>query len=219
MPRKKKESETENKEMPSGAIEETSSNDDNLLVSLEEYKKSGISLGTRVITEFMKKYVFKRRSDGLATINTNEIDKRIRLAVNMLSQYSPNDIVIACKRESGWKGVELFGKITGINVFTKKYPAGIITNIRLDGFFEPSMMFIIDPWIDKSAMSDAIKLNLPVAALCDTNNTTTNVDLVIPCNNKSGKSLGLIFFILAKELIKKWNLKADLPSLNEFIIE
>ncbi len=219
MPRQKKEIETENKEMPNKSIEEISPNDNNLLVPLEEYKKSGISLGTRVITEFMKKYVFKRRPDGLATINTNEIDKRIRIAVNMLSQYAPEDVVIACKRESGWKGAELLGKITGINVFTKKYPAGIITNIRLDGFFEPSMVFIVDPWIDKSAMSDAIKLNLPVAALCDTNNTTTNVDLIVPCNNKSGKSLGLVFWILARELIKKWNLKADLPPLDKFVTE
>ena len=204
-----------------GDIKETEdvSLDKNQLVSLEEYKKAGISLGTRVITEFMKKYVFKRRPDGLATINTNEIDKRIGLAVNMLSKYAPNEIVIACKREGGWKGAELLGKLTGIKVFTKKYPAGIITNIKLEDFFEPAIVLIVDPWIDKSAMSDAIKLNLPVISLCDTNNVTTNVDLVIPCNNKSGKSLGLIFWILSRELIKKWDIKVDLPPLESFIVE
>lgn len=199
--------------------EDITTTNNNLLVPLEEYKKAGISLGTRVITEFMRKYVFKRRPDGLATINTNEIDKRIRLAVNMISQYSPKDILIACKRESGWKGAELLGKLTGINVFTKKYPAGIITNIRLEDFFEPSIVLIVDPWIDRSAMSDAIKLNLPVIALCDTNNVTPNIDLIVPCNNKSGKSIGLIFWILAGELIKKWELKIDLPPIEEFIVE
>ena len=198
---------------------EEASLDKNQLVSLEEYKKSGISLGTRVITEFMKKYVFKRRPDGLATINTNEIDKKIRLAVNMLSQYAPENIVITCKRECGWKGADLLGKLTGIKVFTKKYPAGIITNIKLEEIFEPSIVIIVDPWIDKAAMSDAIKLNLPVISLCDTNNVTTNVDLIIPCNNKSGKSLGLIFWILARELIKEWDLKKDLPSIENFITE
>ena len=198
---------------------EEAPSDKDLLVSLEEYKKSGISLGTRVITEFMRNYVFKRRPDGLATINTNKIDRRIRLAANILSQYAPEDIVIACKRESGWKGTELLGKLTGMKVFTKKYPAGIITNIRLEEFFEPSLVLIVDPWIDKAAMSDAIKLNLPVISLCDTNNITTSIDLVVPCNNKSGKSLGLIFWILARELIKKWNLKTELPPLENFVVE
>jgi len=163
--------------------------------------------------------MLKRRPDGLATINTNKIDRRIRLAANILSQYAPEDIVIACKRESGWKGTELLGKLTGMKVFTKKYPAGIITNIRLEEFFEPSLVLIVDPWIDKAAMSDAIKLNLPVISLCDTNNITTSIDLVVPCNNKSGKSLGLIFWILARELIKKWNLKTELPPLENFVVE
>lgn len=187
------------------------------LVPLDDYIKSGIYIGTKVITSYMSKYIFRRRADGLAIINTNETDNRLKLAANLLSQYEPNEIVFTCKREGGWKGAELFGKLTGIKVFTKKYPAGIITNTNLPEFFEPSIVCVADPWLDKSPLADALKLNLPVISLCDTNNLTTNIDLVVPCNNKSGKSLGLIFYILAREYLKNKKIKAELPPAEDFM--
>lgn len=220
MPRKKKTEEKIELKAEAGnkdVSEEEKKQGENLLVPLEEYKKAGISLGTRVITAFMKKYIFKRRPDGLATINTNETDSKLKMAINLLSNYNPSDIVFACKREKGWKGLELLGKLTGANAFTKKYPAGVMTNPNLPDFFEPSVVFVSDPWLDKAVLSDAIRLNLPVISLCDTNNITLNLDLIIPCNNKSGKSLGLVFYIIARELIKKWNLDVKLPPLEDFV--
>jgi len=187
-----------------------------LLVPLEEYKESGVCLGTKVIVSYMKKYVYKRRADGLATINTQETDSRLKLASNLLAQYAPEDIFLACKREAGWEAAEAFGKATGIKVFTKKYPTGIITNPNLPGFFEPSLIFITDPWLDKNPLADAIKLNLPVISLCDTNNVTSNIDLIVPCNNKSAESLGLIFYILAREYCQKRGIK-KLPEKSNFV--
>ena len=90
----------------------------------------------------------------------------------------------------------------GIKVFTKKYPPGITTNLILENFFEAEMTIICDPWIDKNALVDTARLKKPVLALCDTNNFTTNVTKLIPCNNKSKKSIGCILFILAREYCK-----------------
>jgi len=187
-----------------------------LLVPMDDYVKAGISLGTKVITSFMKPYVYRRRPDGLATINTKVIDERLRMAINFLSKYSPKDILVVCKRESGWKAVELFGKITGTRAFTKKYPLGIITNPKLPDFFEPSILLIVDPWLDKNPLKDASKLNIPVISLCDTNNITSFIDLIIPCNNKSNKSIGLVFRILAEEYMKNLGIKTKIPPLSEF---
>jgi len=199
-----------------GIEEKKQKEKEELLVPLDEYMRSGAYLGTKVISAHMRKYVYRRRADGLATINTKKIDDMLRIAASFLSLYSPEEIIVICKRQSGWNGAIQFGKATGIRVFTKKYPAGIITNINLQDFFEPSLMFVADPWLDRIPLLDAIKLNIPIIALCDTNNLATYVDLIVPCNNKSGKSLGLIFWILAREYIKKRNIKAQLPAIEEF---
>ncbi len=190
-----------------------------LLVPLDEYMRSGLYLGTKVISAHMRKYVYRRRADGLATINTKKIDDMLKIAASFLSLYSPKEIIVVCKRQSGWNGAIQFGKATGIRVFAKKYSAGIITNVNLQDFFEPSLMFAADPWLDKIPLLDAIKLNIPIIALCDTNNLATYADLIVPCNNKSGKSLGLIFWILAREYMKKRNIKAPLPAIEEFVGE
>ncbi len=190
---------------------------DNMLVPLEDYVKSGIYLGTKVITPDMKPYVFKRRSkDGLAIINTKIADDKIRVAAAFLSEYAPEKIVIACKREAGWKALDTFSKVTGIRAFTKKYPAGVITNTKLPEFFEPQLAMIIDPWLDKNLLADATIVNIPIISLCDTNNLTSNIDLIVPCNNKSNKSIGLVLWVLAREYLKLKGMPGKMPDIKEF---
>ena len=96
------------------------------LVPIDDYLKSSIHLGTKVITPDMKSFVYRRRADGLAVFNTALLDDMIRAGANFLAKYLPNEVVIVCKRESGWKAVNKFSEITGIKAYTKKYPAGIL---------------------------------------------------------------------------------------------
>ena len=184
------------------------------LIPLEDYIKCAVHLGTKVITPHMKKYVYKRRADGLAVINTAAIDEKLRNAIKFMIKYSPEDIYLVCKREAGWDAAKMFAKATGIMIFTKKYPPGITTNLELEDFFEKELTIICDPWIDKNALVDTARLKKPVLSLCDTNNFTTNVTQLIPCNNKSGKSIGCILFILAREYCKVKNIsfKYDLED-------
>jgi len=88
-------------------------------------------------------------------------------------------------------------------VFAGRYPPGILTNSDLENFIEVKVIFVTDPWPDRNAIKDALNIGIPVIALCDTNNQSNNIDLVLPCNNKGKKSLGLLFYILAKEYMKK----------------
>ncbi|MEM1535712.1 MAG: 30S ribosomal protein S2 [Candidatus Pacearchaeota archaeon] len=212
---KKKEAEEEKKEKKK-TKEKTEKEE--LLVPVEYYIQAGVHLGTRAVTPDMRQYVYKRRADGIAVLNTNEINKKIILASEFLAQFDPEKIVFCCKREGCEKIVEVFGKTTGIKTFTK-YPAGIITNPSLVNFFEPKVMFISDPWIDKNALKDAVIAKIPVVALCSTNNLTRYVDIVVPCNNKSPKSIGLVLYLIAKLFLEQKGIKKEIDMKEFFEIE
>ena len=176
--------------------------EEELLVPLDQYLKVGLHIGTKYRTKYMEPFIYKVRPDGLAVLNVQKINERIKLAGNMLSQYKPEDIIVVCRRENGWKAVGMFSKLTGIRAFIGRYPPGILTNQKLETFTEAKLLFVTDPWPDKNAIQDAVKMGIPVIALCDTNNEANNVDLMIPCNNKGKKSLALIFWILTNQYLK-----------------
>lgn len=187
------------------------------LVPMEDYLKASIHLGTRVITPDMRKYVYRRRADGLAVFNTALLDDMIRSAGDYLAQFAPEDVIVVCKREAGWKAVQKFSEITGIKYFAKKYPAGILTNPVLDDFMETKLVFICDPWLDKNALFDANRIGIPVLSICDTNNFTKGMNKIIPSNNKSAKSIGMILYLMSKLYIEKRKLDIKVPSVEEFI--
>lgn len=184
-----------------------------MLVPLEEYVKSGIYLGTRVVTPDMKPFVYRRRADGLAIFNTDLIDEKLKEAIVYLSQFNPEDVILVCKRQAGWNAAEMFSSITGIRVFTKKYPAGVLTNTTLPNFFETEMAIICDSWLDKNALHDVKRVNKKILMLCDTNNFARNTDKIMIGNNKSPRSLGLIFYLLARGYCKARNIQANIPDL------
>ena len=189
------------------------------LVPLDDYLKVGLHIGTKFRTKYMEPFIYKVRPDGLAVLNVQEIDRRLKLAAQLLSQYEPNEILVICRRENGWKAVKMFSKLTGIRVFAGRYPPGILTNPNLENFIETKLILVTDPWPDRNAILDGIKVGVPVIALCDTNNTSNDVDLVVPCNNKGKKSLGLVFYILAKEYLKTKNLGTLKAKLEDFGVE
>ena len=177
--------------------------EESLLVPTDQYLKAGIHIGTKFRTKYMEKFIYKTRPDGLSVLNLQKIDERIRICANFLAQYAPEEIIIVSRRENGWKSIKMLSKITGIRVFAGRYPPGVLTNTNLDKFIEAKIVLVTDSWPDKNVISDAMKIGIPVIALCDTNNQSNNIDLVVPCNNKGKKSLGLFFWILAREYIKK----------------
>ncbi|MBI4148625.1 30S ribosomal protein S2 [Candidatus Woesearchaeota archaeon] len=173
-----------------------------LLVAQDTYLKSGIHIGTKFRTKYMEQFIYKTRPDGLSVLNLQKIDERIRLAANLLSQFASKDVLIVSRRENGWKAVRAYGKHTGTKVFAGRYPPGILTNPQLDSYMETKIILVTDAWPDRNAVLDAQQIGLPVIALCDTNTESNMIDLVVPCNNKGKKSLGLLFYILAREYLR-----------------
>lgn len=184
------------------------------LVPLDEYVKSGIYLGTKVVTPLMRPFVYRRRADGLAIFNTDLIDEKLKEGIEYLSKFEAKDIILVCKREAGWKVAEKFGELTGIRVFSKKYPAGILTNIKLAEFFENELTIVCDSWLDKNSLNDTLNVHKKVLMICDTNNFPKGANQIIIGNNKSEKSLGLIFYLLARGYLKAKDLDTSkIPDL------
>jgi len=172
------------------------------MVPLDTYLKAGLHIGTKYKTKYMEPFIYKVRPDGLSILNIQEINSRIKILANFLSQYESQDILVVGRRENSWKAIKLFSEVTGIRSFIGRYPPGVLLNPELEGFMEIKLLFVVDPWPDRNVIEDAMKLGIPVIALCDTNNTANDIDLVVPCNNKGKKSLGLVFYILAREYLK-----------------
>ncbi len=193
--------------------------DQTILTSLEDYIKTAAYLGTKVITPTMKKYVYRRRLDGLAILNTLLVDKKLAEGIEFIKKFKPEDWTLVCKREAGWRGAKMFAELTGVRTYTKKYPSGVLTNTVLDDFIETKMILICDPWLDKNALADAKNIRIPVSAICDTNNHTADCDVVIIGNNKSNKSMGLFFWLLAREYMKEHGIDKEVPSLEDFVGE
>ncbi len=190
-----------------------------MLVPLDEYVKSGIYIGKRAVTPDMKPFVYRRRADGLAIFNTDLIDEKLKEGIEYMSKFNPEDIILVCKRQMGWNAAEMLGKLTGIRVFMKKYPAGILTNPNLPNFTENELTIVTDSWLDKNALNDTLRVNKKVLMISDTNNFAKGADKIIIGNNKSSKSLGLIFYLLTRGYCKARGIEADIPDLEWWMKE
>lgn len=166
----------------------------------ENYLSAGVHIGMKQQTKDMKRFVYKVRSDGLAVLNVSLIDERIKTAARMLARY--DKIIVVSRKVMGQKPAVKFAEMTGAKAVIGRFLPGTITNPAFRGYFEPSITIATDPLIDKQAITEAVKMRIPIIALCDTFNETSLVDLVIPCNNKGRKSLAAVYWTLAKEYLR-----------------
>ena len=194
-----------------------------LLVPMKDYLKAGIHIGTKFKNKFIMPFIYRIRPDGLAVLNLQAIDERLGIAASFLANYKPQEILVVCRRENGWKVIKKFSDVTGTKAYPGRYPPGILTNPSLKNYIEVKLLIVVDSWPDRNAINDAKKKGIPIVGLCDTNNQFNNIDFVIPANNKGKNSLGLIFYILAKEYLKatgKIKKEEELTfTMDDFMIE
>ncbi|MBN1389688.1 MAG: 30S ribosomal protein S2 [Candidatus Thermoplasmatota archaeon] len=177
-------------------------NAQDLLIDEDIYLTSGVHIGTQQKSADMKEFIFKVRSDGLYVLDIKKTNERIKIAANMISKYHPEEILIVSARQYGQKPVRMFSDIIGCNAFPGRFVPGTLTNPSLDLYVEPKILIVTDPAADQQALKEAVTSRIPVIGLCDANNETKYVDLVIPSNNKGRRSLAVVYWLLTREVLK-----------------
>lgn len=173
------------------------------LIPGPDYLASGVHIGTQQKTGDMKRFIYQARPDGLYLLDVEIVDARLRIAARFLANYEPSSILVISAREYGHHPVSIFAKVTGAKSIVGRFIPGTLTNPECDYFSEPSILALTDPMTDAQALKEGVDIGIPVVALCDTNNSTTDVDFIIPTNNKGRKALATVYWLLAKELLRE----------------
>lgn len=173
---------------------------------------TGIRIGTTVKTKYMQGYISKTRNDGLHIIDMNKTLSRIDTVGKFISRFQPAHVVVYTSREFGKTPVEKFCELTGCKAITKRFMPGTFTNPQLPFYTDTDLLIVVDPALDRQAIVEASSIGVPVVAIADTDNTTEDVDVVIPANNRGRRALAALFWLLARSvLIHSGSLSADQP--------
>ena len=181
---------------------------------------TGIRIGTPVRTKSMEKFTAKPRPDGLHMIDYPQILQRIDIAGKFIAKSGAQNTVVYASREHGTVAVEKFCELTGAMKRVGRFMPGTFTNPLYPGHLDAELVVVADPMSDTQAIVEAGKLGVPVIAVCDTDNITDDVDLVIPGNNRGRKAIAAIFWLLARaSLVHSGQLPAEEPmkvSIEDF---
>ncbi len=186
--------------------------EEELLIPEDEYQKSGVHIGTQVKSKDMDPYIFKIRNDGLYILNIKKTNHAIIEAGKMLARFNPEDILVVAQRQYAFRPVAKFSEVVGSNSIIGRFIPGTLTNPMLKSYSSAKVILITDPLADTQAMKEAIRIGIPIIALCDANNKTDFVDIILPTNNKGRMSLAVIYWILAREILKD---RGDIKAYDE----
>ena len=173
-----------------------------LLIDEDTFLTCGVHIGTKQKSRDMEPYVHKVREDGLRILNVNLTSEKIVEAANFLKEQEPQDVLVVSARQYGWKPAKKFANTCGFRCIAGRFTPGRLTNPEMRTFIEPKLIILTDPAADAQAFREAINIKIPVIAMCDSNNLTNNVDLIIPGNNKGRRSLALIYWLLSREILR-----------------
>ncbi|OYT66426.1 30S ribosomal protein S2 [Candidatus Bathyarchaeota archaeon ex4484_205] len=182
--------------------DESAKSKDELLLSLEELRNTGVRIGTKVRIKEMRKFIKFIRQDGLSFLDLEKINKRIKVASRFLARFPPERVLVVSGKEFGMQPVKKFCEYTRCIPIVGRFPPGLLSNPYYKDYREADVVLVSDPKVDYKAITEASIVGIPVVAICDTDNSCAYVDLIIPGNNKGRRSLAVLFYLLAREILR-----------------
>ena len=193
---------------------------EDLLLPQEVLLSAGVHIGTRVKTKDMEPYIYKVRPDGLFVLDVEKMNERIKVTAKFLARLDLSRVVVASSKRYGRTPVTKFCELMGAVPMVGRFTSGTFTNPIFSGHFEPVAVVVTDALADEQIVSEAAAVGVPVVAFCSTDNSLSNVDLIIPVNNKGRRSLAIAYWLLCREIKRERNElppDGDLPiSIDEF---
>jgi len=179
-----------------------------LLLPQDTLLSAGIHIGTRMKTKDMAPFIYRVRPDGLFVLDVKKTDERIRVAAKFLARFEPSKIVAVAARLYGREPVKRFCEVTKATPIVGRFIPGMLSNPLHAGRIEPNVVIVSDPKADVQAVKEGGEIGIPVIALCSTDNEFAGVDLVIPTNNKGRRALAVIYWLLARQILRE---RGELP--------
>ncbi len=164
---------------------------------------TGIRVGTPVKTKSMSRYIVRANPEGLYILDISKTLYRIDVAAKFIGRTNISKVAITSAREYGKKPVEKFCEATGATPILGRFMPGTFTNPSLPKYMEPEIVIVTDPQADQQAVIEATRAGVPVLAISNSDNVISKVDLVIPANNRGRKALATVYWLLAREVMKK----------------
>ena len=177
--------------------------EETLLLPRDTMLSAGIHIGTRMKTLDMEPFIYRVRPDGLFVLDVKKTDDRIRTTAKFLSRYEPSKVAVAATRLYAHEPVKMFCKLTGATPLIGRFIPGQLSNPQYKNRVDPEIILVSDPRADAQAVKEASKVGIPIVALCSTDNEFSGVDLVIPTNNKGRRALAVIFWLLARQVLRE----------------
>jgi len=184
-----------------------------------------VHIGSLNMDVSMERYVYKRNENGNHIIDLRKTWEKLQLAARaIICVENPKDVcAVALSGQNAvpyaQRAVLKLGQYIKCRTIAGRFTPGTFTNQQQSHFFEPRLLIASDTIKDHQPIVEASYVNMPVIAFCNANSSLRGIDIAIPCNTTGKNSIALMYWLLAREVLrlqnaiprdKEWDVMVDM---------